>query len=146
MRQVIEFYSYRINLKYEHEYDLHFLRQACGLVKNLALMVYITVGLATYPILEFLEEWGTKFFEVCTFICVVNDVAFYFFFSSMTFLSSSWVVGNFSCSYSPSHKKNLMVAGLAYIVIPICWWKHYDGWGDRLVLLLYYFISKFDLT
>ncbi|GFZ03056.1 DNA-directed RNA polymerase family protein [Actinidia rufa] len=31
--------------------------QACGLVKNLALMVYITVGSAAYPILEFLEEW-----------------------------------------------------------------------------------------
>ncbi|KVH89535.1 DNA-directed RNA polymerase, subunit 2 [Cynara cardunculus var. scolymus] len=38
--------------------------QACGLVKNLALMVYITVGSAAYPILEFLEEWGTENFEV----------------------------------------------------------------------------------
>ncbi|KAF9683571.1 hypothetical protein SADUNF_Sadunf04G0027600 [Salix dunnii] len=37
--------------------------QACGLVKNLALMVYITVGSAAYPILEFLEEWGTENFE-----------------------------------------------------------------------------------
>ncbi|KAK4772822.1 hypothetical protein SAY87_027841 [Trapa incisa] len=36
---------------------------ACGLVKNLALMVYITVGSAAYPILEFLEEWGTENFE-----------------------------------------------------------------------------------
>lgn len=41
------------------------LLQACGLVKNLALMVYITVGSAAYPILEFLEEWGTENFEVC---------------------------------------------------------------------------------
>ncbi|KAL3615074.1 DNA-dependent RNA polymerase II [Castilleja foliolosa] len=32
--------------------------QACGLVENLALMVYIIVGSAAYPILEFLEEWG----------------------------------------------------------------------------------------
>lgn len=40
------------------------LLQACGLVKNLALMVYITVGSAAYPILEFLEEWGTENFEV----------------------------------------------------------------------------------
>ena len=39
--------------------------QACGLVKNLALMVYITVGSAANPILEFLEEWGTENFEVC---------------------------------------------------------------------------------
>ncbi|KAJ1417137.1 RNA polymerase Rpb2, domain 3 [Sesbania bispinosa] len=38
--------------------------QACGPVKNLALMVYITVGSAAYPILEFLEEWGTENFEV----------------------------------------------------------------------------------
>ncbi|KAL2253204.1 UNVERIFIED_CONTAM: DNA-directed RNA polymerase II subunit RPB2 [Sesamum indicum] len=37
--------------------------QAFGLVKNLALMVYITVGSAAYPILEFLEEWGTENFE-----------------------------------------------------------------------------------
>ncbi|KAL9267562.1 DNA-directed RNA polymerase II subunit RPB2-like protein [Drosera capensis] len=37
--------------------------QACGLVKNLALMVYITVGSAAYPILEFLEEWSTEYFE-----------------------------------------------------------------------------------
>lgn len=29
-------------------------------------MVYITVGSAAYPILEFLEEWGTENFEVCT--------------------------------------------------------------------------------
>ncbi|KAE8806706.1 DNA-directed RNA polymerase II subunit RPB2 [Hordeum vulgare] len=36
---------------------------ACGLVKNLALMVYITVGSAANPILEFLEEWGTKKIE-----------------------------------------------------------------------------------
>lgn len=44
------------------------LLQACGLVKNLALMVYITVGSAAYPILEFLEEWGTENFEVHTVV------------------------------------------------------------------------------
>ncbi|KAK6919060.1 RNA polymerase Rpb2, domain 3 [Dillenia turbinata] len=37
--------------------------QACGLVKKLALMVYITVGSAANPILEFLEEWSTENFE-----------------------------------------------------------------------------------
>lgn len=37
--------------------------QACGLVKNLALMVYITVGSSPNPILEFLEEWSTENFE-----------------------------------------------------------------------------------
>ncbi|KAL0799311.1 hypothetical protein Bca101_054486 [Brassica carinata] len=34
--------------------------QACGLVKNLALMVYITVGSNANPILIFLEEWGLE--------------------------------------------------------------------------------------
>ncbi|KAG9303767.1 hypothetical protein G9A89_018664 [Geosiphon pyriformis] len=32
--------------------------QACGLVKNLALMSYISVGSSSGPIIEFLEEWG----------------------------------------------------------------------------------------
>jgi len=47
--------------------------QACGLVKNLALMTYISVGSAASPILHFLEEWGlmsivegiAAFFSVC---------------------------------------------------------------------------------
>ena len=34
--------------------------QACGLVKNLALMSYISVGSASAPIIEFLEEWGME--------------------------------------------------------------------------------------
>jgi DNA-directed RNA polymerase II subunit RPB2 len=33
---------------------------ACGLVKNLALMAYISVGSPAAPILEFLEEWSTE--------------------------------------------------------------------------------------
>ncbi|KAF6141188.1 hypothetical protein GIB67_018278 [Kingdonia uniflora] len=38
--------------------------QACGLVKNLVLIVYVTtVGSAANPILEFLEEWSTENFE-----------------------------------------------------------------------------------
>lgn len=31
--------------------------QACGLVKNLSLMSYITVGSSSKPIVEFLDEW-----------------------------------------------------------------------------------------
>lgn len=31
-----------------------------GLVKNLALMAYITVGSPSGPVLEFLEEWTTE--------------------------------------------------------------------------------------
>ncbi|XP_058219713.1 DNA-directed RNA polymerase II subunit RPB2-like isoform X2 [Rhododendron vialii] len=50
--------------------------QACGLVKNLALMVYITVGSAANPILEFLEEWSTENFEVDvnTEVGVIRDI------------------------------------------------------------------------
>ena len=34
--------------------------QACGLVKNLALMAYVSVGSASTNIVEFLEEWGME--------------------------------------------------------------------------------------
>ena len=34
--------------------------QACGLVKNLALMAYVSVGCAHQPIIEFLSEWTTE--------------------------------------------------------------------------------------
>ena len=37
--------------------------QAVGLVKNLALMAYISVGSQPSPILEFLEEWTMENLE-----------------------------------------------------------------------------------
>lgn len=37
--------------------------QACGLVKNLALMTYISVGCASNPVLDFLQEWATEDLE-----------------------------------------------------------------------------------
>ncbi|EMR10912.1 DNA-directed RNA polymerase II subunit RPB2 [Pneumocystis murina B123] len=37
--------------------------QACGLVKNLSLMSYVSVGSASAPIIEFLEEWGMENLE-----------------------------------------------------------------------------------
>ena len=37
--------------------------QACGLVKNLSLMSYVSVGSASAPIVEFLEEWGMESLE-----------------------------------------------------------------------------------
>merc|ERR1719506_2130719 len=40
--------------------------QAVGLVKNLALMAYISVGSAAEPILEFLDEWGLEALEEIT--------------------------------------------------------------------------------
>lgn len=33
---------------------------ACGLVKNLALMSYVSVGSYSAPVMEFLEEWGLE--------------------------------------------------------------------------------------
>ena len=37
--------------------------QACGLVKNLALMSTISVGSFSAPVIEFLEEWGLESLE-----------------------------------------------------------------------------------
>ena len=37
--------------------------QACGLVKNLSLMAYITVGSSSRPIIEFLDEWSMETLE-----------------------------------------------------------------------------------
>lgn len=37
--------------------------QACGLVKNLALMATISVGSYSAPVIEFLEEWGLETLE-----------------------------------------------------------------------------------
>ena len=39
---------------------------AVGLVKNLALMAYISVGSQPSPILEFLEEWSMENLEEIT--------------------------------------------------------------------------------
>ncbi|KDD76893.1 domain 6 of RNA polymerase Rpb2 [Helicosporidium sp. ATCC 50920] len=37
--------------------------QACGLVKNLALMTYVSVGCASAPVLQFLDEWAMEGLE-----------------------------------------------------------------------------------
>jgi DNA-directed RNA polymerase II subunit RPB2 len=39
---------------------MHAEGQACGLIKNLALMCEITVGTSHIPIIEFLNEWGVE--------------------------------------------------------------------------------------
>ncbi|XP_057505694.1 DNA-directed RNA polymerase II subunit RPB2-like isoform X1 [Actinidia eriantha] len=57
--------------------------QACGLVKNLALMVYITVGSASNPILEFLEEWSTENFEEISPVVIPQ--------ATKIFVNGSWV-------------------------------------------------------
>ncbi len=57
--------------------------QACGLVKNLALMAYISVGSASAPILEFLEEWSTENLEEISPSNIPN--------STKIFVNGAWV-------------------------------------------------------
>ena len=46
--------------------------QACGLVKNLALMSYISVGCPSSPVLQFLEEWTTETLEEISASVICN--------------------------------------------------------------------------
>lgn len=56
--------------------------QAVGLVKNLALMAYISVGSSSIPIVEFLEEWGMENLGECSPSSVVE--------STKIFVNGSW--------------------------------------------------------
>lgn len=52
------------SLKFEiNIFHILFQGHAVGLVKNLALMAYISVGSQPSPILEFLEEWSMENLE-----------------------------------------------------------------------------------
>jgi RNA polymerase Rpb2, domain 3 len=55
-RRVLHFSTNRARTLYEETPE----GQAVGLVKNLALMAYITTGTAQVPVLEFLEEFSTE--------------------------------------------------------------------------------------
>eukprot|EP00898_Chlorokybus_atmophyticus_P001664 jgi/Chlat1/2499/Chrsp175S02370 len=57
--------------------------QACGLVKNLALMAYISVGSPSAPILEFLEEWSTENLEEISASVIPN--------ATKIFVNGCWV-------------------------------------------------------
>ena len=57
--------------------------QACGLVKNLALMTYISVGCAAGPVLEFLDEWATEPLDEVAPSVVAR--------STKVFVNGSWV-------------------------------------------------------
>ncbi|GBG89761.1 hypothetical protein CBR_g49614 [Chara braunii] len=57
--------------------------QACGLVKNLALMACISVGSAAAPILEFLEEWTTENLEEISPAVIPN--------ATKIFVNGCWV-------------------------------------------------------
>jgi hypothetical protein len=98
--------------------------QACGLVKNLALMVYITVGSAANPILEFLEEWGTENFEVCIHLLLVRMcVRFYLIIPSQPYDCLMFIL------YRKYHQQSFrklpkflsMVVGLEFIGTLTSW-------------------------
>ena len=57
--------------------------QAVGLVKNLALMAYISVGSQPEPILEFLEEWSMENLEEVAPSAIAD--------STKIFVNGSWV-------------------------------------------------------
>lgn len=57
--------------------------QAVGLVKNLALMAYISVGSQPDPMLEFLEEWGMENLEEASPGSIKS--------STKVFVNGSWV-------------------------------------------------------
>ncbi|GAM29100.1 hypothetical protein SAMD00019534_122760 [Acytostelium subglobosum LB1] len=58
--------------------------QACGLVKNLAMMSYISVGSSSQPLLEFLEEWSTENLEEITDPSTIHN-------ATKVFLNGLWV-------------------------------------------------------
>ena len=57
--------------------------QACGLVKNLALMCYVSVGTPQAFVLELLEEFGTQSLEVVSPADIPN--------STKVFVNGNWV-------------------------------------------------------
>lgn len=57
--------------------------QACGLVKNLALMAYISVGCASGPISSFLEEWNMESLEEVSSSVIMK--------ATKIFLNGAWV-------------------------------------------------------
>lgn len=57
--------------------------QACGLVKNLALMAYISVGSSTQPLIKFLEDWTMENLEEIS-PAVIPE-------ATKIFLNGSWI-------------------------------------------------------
>ncbi|KNC80151.1 DNA-directed RNA polymerase II subunit RPB2 [Sphaeroforma arctica JP610] len=57
--------------------------QACGLVKNLSLMAYITVGSASSPLIEFLAEYNTESLEETSASSIPN--------ATKVFVNGNWV-------------------------------------------------------
>lgn len=60
-----------------------------GLVKNLALMAYISVGSQPSPILEFLEEWSMENLEEISPAAIAEYVQMSFLLNCCGLLSCS---------------------------------------------------------
>lgn len=80
---------------------------AVGLVKNLALMAYISVGSQPSPILEFLEEWSMENLEEIAPSAIADATKIFVngcwvrFFESLADCIGTYfsIVGNISCSF-----------------------------------------------
>ena len=57
--------------------------QAVGLVKNISLMCYITVGSSGDVVIDFLNEWGLQALDEITSSSIKND--------TKVFLNGRWV-------------------------------------------------------
>lgn len=64
--------------------------QACGLVKNLALLSYVSVGTTTEPVRMFLGEWGVHYLEEISPSQVAK--------STKVFVNGAWVGIHFQAS------------------------------------------------
>lgn len=59
--------------------------QAVGLVKNLALMAYISVGCPQEPIIEFLEEWATENLDEISPVTIAEKSC------TKVFINGNWI-------------------------------------------------------
>lgn len=93
---------------------------AVGLVKNLALMAYISVGSQPSPILEFLEEWSMENLEEIAPSAIAN--------ATKIFVNGCWVstselniIQHIVCSIY------IIFIRLVFIVIPNNLWPLYEN-------------------
>lgn len=77
--------------------------QACGLVKNLALMASISVGSPSPPVLIFLEEWGMQSLMIITTSQVAK--------ACKVFLNGAWVGIHYEAPHLATTLRNLRRAG-----------------------------------
>ncbi len=87
--------------------------QACGLVKNLALMSYISVGSSINPILKFLEDWTMEGLEEIAPAVIPN--------STKIFLNGSWIGVHREPDHLVSTLRRLRRCGDINMEVSIVW-------------------------